>query len=247
MSEEIATNDIMAAESAESLPDAICDMGDAAVVIDILKRHDWRATISFRDAVAAIERHEDYDADLKAEMINGLVAGPHTGVEVGVHRGATSALLLREFPALTLAMVDPWACYPAEHPYRQSGDGCSKFTWEQQDENYRAALAATEFAAKRRRVLKMPSVRAAERWVVSRLSFCFVDGDHRYEAVAQDIASWWPRIEAGGILCGHDIDHPRDRRGVWGVRRAVEEFAAREQVQFQQEGTVWYVTKQPAN
>lgn len=50
----------------------------------------------------------------------------------------------------------------------------------------------------------------------------------------------WP----GGVLCGHDIDHPRDKRGIWGVRRAVQEFADREGVSVGIDGEFWWCEKQ---
>lgn len=40
------------------------------------------------------------------------------------------------------------------------------------------------------------------------LDFVFIDGDHSYEAVAQDIKAWLPKIKLGGILAGHDYAIP---------------------------------------
>lgn len=36
----------------------------------------------------------------------------------------------------------------------------------------------------------------------------FIDADHRYEQVKQDILSWMPKVRTEGILCGHDIYKP---------------------------------------
>ena len=45
----------------------------------------------------------------------------------------------------------------------------------------------------------------------------FVDADHRYEAVKQDLENWEPKLKIGGTICGHDY-------GNWeGVGRAVNE------------------------
>lgn len=47
----------------------------------------------------------------------------------------------------------------------------------------------------------------------------YIDGNHEYEAVSQDIAAFSPKLRAGGILCGHDYVK------TWpGVIRAVDEF-----------------------
>ena len=45
----------------------------------------------------------------------------------------------------------------------------------------------------------------------------FVDADHTYEAVIQDLRNYAPKVKKGGIFCGHDFRHK-------GVRRAVTEF-----------------------
>ncbi len=50
------------------------------------------------------------------------------------------------------------------------------------------------------------------------LDCVFVDGDHSYEAVIQDLPFWWRKIRVGGQMLGDDY---------WmeDVRRAVKEFA----------------------
>lgn len=47
---------------------------------------------------------------------------------------------------------------------------------------------------------------AAERIKDKSLDICFVDADHRYFDVLQDIDAWKPKVKPGGILCGHDFD-----------------------------------------
>ena len=53
----------------------------------------------------------------------------------------------------------------------------------------------------------------------------YIDANHSYQAVRDDIAVWYPRITPGGALCGHDYFKEKH----WpGVKRAVDEFIARE-------------------
>lgn len=44
----------------------------------------------------------------------------------------------------------------------------------------------------------------------------FIDADHSFESVVIDIETWLPKIQSGGIICGHDYwpNH-------WGVMEAV--------------------------
>ncbi|MCF7223770.1 class I SAM-dependent methyltransferase [Marilutibacter chinensis] len=49
----------------------------------------------------------------------------------------------------------------------------------------------------------------------------YIDGDHSYEQVKNDILLYQPKLQPGGYLCGHDYSES------WpGVVRAVDEFAA---------------------
>lgn len=167
----------------------------------------------------------------------------HTGVEVGVHRGGLSSRLLCEFPNLMLFMVDPWRQPKKDSAYASSGDSCAKLSDSEQYACMKEAERVTEFAKHRRTLLQFSSLAAEKIIGTPRLSFVFVDGAHDYENVRDDIAAWWPRVEAQGILAGHDIDHPRDRKGIWGVRRAVEEFSEREQVIVETMGSVWWAVR----
>ncbi len=48
------------------------------------------------------------------------------------------------------------------------------------------------------------------------IDLLFIDADHSYEQVLQDITLWTPHVREGGIICGHDFT-------LAGVERAVKE------------------------
>jgi len=48
------------------------------------------------------------------------------------------------------------------------------------------------------------------------IDFLFIDGNHDYEFIKKDIDLYWPKIKAGGVMCGHDY-------GKYGVKKAVDE------------------------
>jgi len=50
------------------------------------------------------------------------------------------------------------------------------------------------------------------------LDIVFIDGDHEYEGVSNDIEAWLPKVKNGGIIAGHDYDTPFP-----GVMKAVDE------------------------
>lgn len=160
-----------------------------------------------------------------------------TGAEIGVYDGGTSAALLNGLPELRLWMIDPW------RPY----EGASELGQLDQAAFDRARARAewwTLPAADRRFVLRETSQQAVQRFGAESLDFAFVDGNHLYEPVRDDVHAWWPKIRSGGLLSGHDYGINRDANGPWGVRRAVDEFAAnvRREVRVGQDG-VWWIEK----
>lgn len=60
-------------------------------------------------------------------------------------------------------------------------------------------------------VIRKPSHQAAVLLSGMDFDMVFIDGDHDYQTVKDDIAWWSPLIHSGGILCGHDY---RDAPGV---------------------------------
>jgi predicted O-methyltransferase YrrM len=139
------------------------------------------------------------------------------GAEVGVADGMTSQTLLHYMPRLHLTMVDAWK------------EGLGSTEWKQRKQNRfkETAMARTAPYARRRRVLHMTSLEAAEQIEDESLDFVFLDCDHYYEGAAADVRAYWPKLKPTGIFCGDDYYGRMERRGVWGVARAVNEFATR--------------------
>lgn len=73
----------------------------------------------------------------------------------------------------------------------------------------------------------------------SSLDLVFIDGDHSYDAVMEDIENWIDKVREGGIICGHDFGNPYHP----DVERAVRDYF-RIHVDFVKDPTlVWYVRK----
>jgi hypothetical protein len=67
--------------------------------------------------------------------------------------------------------------------------------------------------------IRKPSIEASKDIEDGSLDAIFVDGDHSYNAVKEDLSVWWPKLRIGGTLCGDDYWMP-------DVARAVHEFAS---------------------
>ena len=163
--------------------------------------------------------------------------------ELGVYRGGTSALLLQKFTDLHLVMVDEWATYTVEHPYRQSGDGASRQSSDQQARNMQQAIESTEFASDRRDISPCDSTSEAAFWYQQTFDFVFVDADHTYDGVMADIRNWWPLLKCGGLMIFDDYVHPRNRTGKFGVDKAVDEFSKSKNLEVQTRGKLAWLQK----
>ena len=66
--------------------------------------------------------------------------------------------------------------------------------------------------------IQKPSLEAVNNFEDKSLSFVFIDASHDYENVKNDVNAWYPKMKSGGIIAGHDWNHPP-------VMKAVKEFA----------------------
>jgi len=126
-----------------------------------------------------------------------------TGVEVGIYVGSSLIAwsLIRKGRGECIG-VDNWA-------YIQQG------TPQQREKCYHNI----EVSGSPAKVLEMNSLQAAHV-VQAPLAFIFIDGDHAYESVKQDIAAWTPKVMPGGIVAFHDYGAKKHA----GVKRAIDEW-----------------------
>lgn len=50
------------------------------------------------------------------------------------------------------------------------------------------------------------SLMASKCFPDNYFDFFFIDADHTYNFIKQDIDLWWPKLSPGGIMCGHDFE-----------------------------------------
>jgi hypothetical protein len=139
------------------------------------------------------------------------------GVEIGVLFGEYSKHLLTYWPG-HLTLVDPWV----NQPVSTYLDGCNGV-----DMNLTEAKARAEVArfGGQVTILKMFSVEAAATISDGSLDWIFLDANHSFEAVNQDLATWVPKVKRGGIISGHDFYNRNDAWQRCGVKDAVQGFA----------------------
>jgi len=186
----------------------------------------------------------DHSKQLVA-LLRAFGTQPILGVEIGVHRGETSARLLRDIRSLSLFMVDIWAPPNADSSYVKVKDPCALQSSTRFQENRKNAIRITDFAKSRRIVLQKDSS-AALGALPAFLDFCFIDADHSYEGCLRDLRAYWPRIRSEGLFSGHDYYDPEHRtvKHTAGVGEAVDDFFAEQGLDFSVgKGSVWWCWK----
>lgn len=177
--------------------------------------------------------HEEFSSLLLRE-----IGAPTIGCEVGVWRGGLSKHLLLTFPELWLLMIDRYEVYHAGG----RGQVSQVTTQEGMFEALNDAVTKTMFANNRRMVIVGGSVIASNLMADHSLDFCFLDAGHDYESVRADIESYQNKVRPGGLFCGHDYNGNRDKVGVFGVKRAVDEFAKENDYEVgHSKRTLWWI------
>ena len=149
-------------------------------------------------------------AELFAEL------GYSHGAEIGVAEGHYSLTLCQAIPGLRLMCVDLWDTY-----YR--GEKKLKDTASQMDA---LALAHEKLDAYQVQFIHAASMDAVRDVPVSSLDFVYIDANHEFDFVMQDIIEWSRRVRPGGIVALHDYYRFRGA----GVVNAVDAYTTAHQI-----------------
>ncbi len=144
---------------------------------------------------------------------------PKMGAEIGVLAGRMTVQVLNRLPSIeTYYAIDPWTFYPT---YKETLSVRARKSWNQNmlDRNFEVFKQQTKRFGDKIKVLKMFSSEAAKHIKDASLDFAFVDGNHEYPYVKEDIGLYLPKIKKGGLLGGHDYGH-----AAGDVKRAVDEI-----------------------
>lgn len=124
--------------------------------------------------------------------------GFKTGVEIGTDQGEYAEVLCRTIPGLELFCVDPWLAHayePGEQP--ESKEGQEFF-----DKRYQQTVnRLRDFNAT---IIRKTSMGVVHTFPDNSLDFVYIDGNHDFLNVTQDIHYWFKKVRPGGILSGHD-------------------------------------------
>lgn len=164
------------------------------------------------------------------------------GAEVGVGSGQYSEAILKYSDLSQLYSVDQWR----EMDEVTYADGAN-VTQGAQEEKFRSTQRVLASYGDRSTIMRMSSVEAAEKFQDGAMDFVYIDANHSYEECLQDLTAWWPKVRTGGVFAGHDYLDGEFPFAVFGVKKAVDEFASRTgqrvSVTREREWPSWYLIK----
>lgn len=73
-------------------------------------------------------------------------------------------------------------------------------------------------------MLRQTSQEASKEFPDSSLDFIYIDAQHHYKAVQEDIGLWAKKVRPGGVIGGPDYLDGQSDTGEYGVRRSVDEW-----------------------
>lgn len=122
------------------------------------------------------------------------------GAEIGVWKGAYSASFCAASRSLHMLCVDPWLSYPAwlDTKNAMAPEQAAAFM----DAAYQEARA--RLAPLNCTMVRQFSADAARDVPDRSLDFVYIDGNHVYNAVLEDVTLWAPKVRSGGFVAGHD-------------------------------------------
>lgn len=123
-----------------------------------------------------------------------------TVLEIGARWGDSLRYIALQFPLKRYLVIDPYKNYE-----EYDGDEFNDVLQGSEDEIYRKTLAlGRQLLGDRFSLIRAFSSEAADQVEDGSVDFVFVDGNHRFEFVLEDLRNYWPKVSPGGYLCGHD-------------------------------------------
>ena len=157
---------------------------------------------------------------------------PLIGAEIGVASGVNAERILKFLNIAQLTLIDPWE----RAIDTKNNDNNQKYLFHKN--RYETTLAKFSNNSRVKKIKEF-SIEAAKMFDDYYFDFIYIDGDHSYEAVINDLHAYYPKLKNFGVLCGDDYGHPSGL----GVIQAVQEFSIDKKllVNYREDNQFWMV------
>jgi hypothetical protein len=137
----------------------------------------------------------------------------NVGAEVGVWEGEHAEILCKANPNLRLYGIDCWVPYKGIRDYH---------TYSYQPAYEKAMKTMAPYNCVFIRKFSMDAVKDFDD---KSLDFVYIDANHGFRYVIDDIAEWSRKVKRGGIIFGHDFHKSIGRWQLQQVYYAVGSYA----------------------
>jgi len=134
------------------------------------------------------------------------------GVEIGTDHGGYARDICERYPEVRLTTIDPFVAY-TEGDDVKSQEDVDQIHQEAKD------LLSNYWNCK---LVRKTSMDAVKDYKPNSIDFVFIDGNHEFDHVYEDIVEWTKIVKSGGIVCGHD--YKKDDKLKYGVIEAVNKY-----------------------
>lgn len=152
----------------------------------------------------------------------------NVGVEIGTDTGRWAKDICEQVPQLKLYCIDPWVAYTEGNEFKDQ---------VRIDEIYQEVKERLKYF--NCEIIRKTSIEAVNDFEPNSLDFVFIDGNHEFEYVLEDITAWTKIVRVGGIIVGHDYREDKNRN--YGVVEAVQKYITENQI------NPWFVLHKGGN
>lgn len=145
--------------------------------------------------------------------------GYKVGAEIGVSQGFFSEALFKAIPGLKLYCVDAWLSYPE----------CKRWMPNQARADTYYDITKKRLAPYNAVIMKEMSMDAVKKIPDGSLDFIFIDSNHKFDYVMQDLIEWSKKVRVGGMITGDDYFHFKGA----GVVEAVDAYTKAHGIKFE--------------
>ena len=142
------------------------------------------------------------------------------GAEIGVEEGVYSEVICKNINVRKLYSIDAWKTY------REYRDHTSR---SKLDRFYRIAKIRME--PYNCDLIRKFSRDAVGDFMDESLDFVYIDANHAYKYVYEDMTVWSKKVKKGGIVAGHDYIKRKGQERFYGVVTAVNDFATNNKIE----------------
>ncbi len=122
--------------------------------------------------------------------------GYKVGVELGVYKGEFTKKLLDA--GLKVYGIDPYGNYVSKKKYPDYRER-QQFLKEHTDRYLEPYIKSGQYE-----LIRQTSMEAIKQFKNGSIDFIYIDGDHRFKYIAEDLYHWTWIVRKGGAVSGHD-------------------------------------------